>query len=225
MIEKSKLQASFQEGRLANANCIPLSSNPFEDSALELKISWSHGWESQNTTRSKPIRNHTVLENNKNQYKSGWNAYLLSSIEGELIEEHNLNEEDEEWGLGWEACKRYSTKSTKLNETSNDPVQAIENFLTEEIVLSNGTKHIRIKSSIFYWTSFFSFALGIIFLYNNLPLGGLLILTASPFFLLYPLIRFLFGGKGGLLPAVITLVAQELLKNKISNGFKKDRNK
>lgn len=156
MVEKYKLQASFQEGRLANANSIPLSSNPFDDNELELKLSWSNGWGSQNSARAKPIRNFAALENKSNLYKEGWDAYRMNTIEVDQPKESSANKIEEEWSLGWLACKRYSVNSVNPPANHKDITDAIESFFLEEINLRSGNRHERIKSKVFLFDiSFF----------------------------------------------------------------------
>jgi hypothetical protein len=108
---------------------------------------------------------------------------------------------------------------------NNSSTQKNQKIFFEDLTLQNGSIHTRFKSGFFYSASIIAFVSGFIMLFNDLPLGGFLILTASPFFLLYPLVRFFFGGKDGLLPAVVTFVAQEVIKSKIQSSLDKNKKK
>ena len=79
----------------------------------------------------------------------------------------------------------------------------------------------RIKSSAYYWVGTASFALGIYLLYNQILFGAFLAVTAAPFFFLYPLVRFLFGGKDSIGAAVVTAVVEETLKSEIKKAATK----
>ena len=115
--------------------------------------------------------------------------------------------------------------SAITKETNNSAAQQNQKIFFEDLRLEDGSIHTRFKSGLFYYASIISFISGWIMLINDLPLGGFLIITASPFFLLYPLVRFLFGGKGGLLPAVVTFLAQEVIKSKIQSSLDKNKKK
>lgn len=116
-------------------------------------------------------------------------------------------------------------KEQKLTTAANVTEERVDKFLPkvffEDIRLHNGDIHTRFKSDLFYFVSIISFISGCILVLNDRNFGAFLVLTASPFFLLYPLVRFLFGGKGGLLPAAVTFVAQEVIKTKIKNSLDK----
>ena len=85
-----------------------------------------------------------------------------------------------------------------------------ENYRT-----SDGKTAKRIKTSVYIWISFSCLGIGIYFIFNQIMLGAFFVLTAFPFFALYPLIRLLFGGKDSFGAAVVTAVVEETLKNEI----------
>lgn len=94
----------------------------------------------------------------------------------------------------------------------------------EEIENLRGRKIERVKSGVFYWTGLGFLVLGIGLLINKIWIGAFLVLTIFPCLMLYPLIRFLFGGKDSLGAIVTTVVVEEILKNEISKiGEKKKR--
>lgn len=79
-----------------------------------------------------------------------------------------------------------------------------------------GTKIRRLRTNLFYILSVASLVAGVAFLSaNKIEIGLFLILTLFPIFLLYPLIRFLLGGKDGLVPVIATAVVEEVVKRKI----------
>lgn len=97
-----------------------------------------------------------------------------------------------------------------------------DTWLTENVYTSDGYR-ARIRSSAFYWGALWSIVLGVILISEEMIIGGVMILTVAPFLLLYPLIRFLFGGKDSIGAAITTAVVEELLKNEIKNSTKRKR--
>ena len=97
----------------------------------------------------------------------------------------------------------------------------IEKYRTER-----GETVKRVKSSVYYWIGLACFALGIYLIYSKVLFGAFLVLTAFPFFFLYPLVRFLFGGKDSIGAALVTAVVEETLKSEIKKATsKKERRK
>lgn len=87
-------------------------------------------------------------------------------------------------------------------------------------------RHVtRVRSSVFYLGGVGSILVGIILLSNEQISGGFLILFLAPCLLLYPAVRFLFGGKDSIAAAVTTVVVEEFLKSEIRNAAKKNSNK
>jgi hypothetical protein len=68
---------------------------------------------------------------------------------------------------------------------------------------------------LFYWGALLSFVTGITLLYHGYMVGGSLVMTLTPCLLLYPLIRFLFGGKDSVGAVITTVVVEELMKGQI----------
>ena len=95
----------------------------------------------------------------------------------------------------------------------------------ETIKTINGNTVTRIKSSIFYWLAIISFILGAYLLYEGILIGGFLSLTLAPFLILYPPIRFLFGGRDSVAAVVTTAVVEEVLKAKIGDASSDKRKK
>lgn len=91
----------------------------------------------------------------------------------------------------------------------------------ETVRMMTGNHVTRLRSSLFYWGGTASFITGVILLSRESLSGGFLVLTLTPFLLLYPLIRFLFGGKDSLAAVVTTVVVEELLKQQIQKAVNK----
>lgn len=83
-----------------------------------------------------------------------------------------------------------------------------------------GRKVTRVRSSVFFLASLASFIIGILMFDNgNLKSGILLIFTVVPILLLYPAVRFFFGGKDSLVAVVGTVVVEEVVKKGIINSL------
>ena len=52
-----------------------------------------------------------------------------------------------------------------------------------------------------------------------------LMITLTPILLLYPLVRFLFGGKDSLGAAIVTVILEEHLKGRLFNAIEKRKRK
>jgi hypothetical protein len=55
--------------------------------------------------------------------------------------------------------------------------------------------------------------------------GGFLVLTLAPCLLLYPLIRFLFGGKDSVGAVITTAVVEEIVKGEIFKAIERSSRK
>ena len=103
---------------------------------------------------------------------------------------------------------------------------SVKNYFFEEYESDDGEKHQRIKSGIFYWSSFWSFIIGVILFANEAYRTGItLILTACPVLALYPLVRFLFGGKDNVWSAVSTFILEEFLKGQAVDFIERKKRK
>ena len=96
-------------------------------------------------------------------------------------------------------------------------------MIFETVETLRGNKVERIKSSLFYLLGICCLPVGYFLITNDIILGAFLILTACPFFLLYPLVRFMFGGKDSVAAVVATVVIEEVLKGEIKNAGNKNR--
>ena len=103
---------------------------------------------------------------------------------------------------------------------------SVKNYFFEEYESGDGEKIQRVKSGIFYWSSFWSFIIGVILVTNEVFRTGVtLILTACPVLALYPLVRFLFGGKDSVWSAVSTFVLEEFLKGQAFDFIERKKRK
>ena len=89
-------------------------------------------------------------------------------------------------------------------------------MIFEEIILSDGKTIKRLKSSVFYWLSLISFLIGIEFIDRGYGFF-FLIITLAPFFLLYPLFRYLFGGRDSIASVIFTFIINEIFKESLKN--------
>ncbi|WP_260294131.1 hypothetical protein [Sedimenticola hydrogenitrophicus] len=85
----------------------------------------------------------------------------------------------------------------------------------ETVEMITGKYKKRIQSSIFYWSSLISFSVGVYLIVNDKMIGAFFAITLAPFLLLYPLVRFLFGGKDSVGVVVATAIAEEVIKHKV----------
>ncbi len=103
--------------------------------------------------------------------------------------------------------------------------------IQEEIQNLRGEKVTRIKTSVIHGVGFFSLILGIVFFYVAykhglryvMTVGGLLIFFVFPVTLVYPVVRFLIGGKDSVFGFVASVAIEEYLKGKVKNHLKRDR--
>lgn len=93
----------------------------------------------------------------------------------------------------------------------------------EEVESLNGTKVKRVKSSLIYGSGWTCLIVGIIFITNEIMMGGALILFMFPCLMIYPFVRYMFGGKDSVVGVVTTVVIEEVLKNEIKKIEKKDK--
>lgn len=96
-------------------------------------------------------------------------------------------------------------------------------WLYETVEAVTGRRVTRLRSSIFYLGGLASFIVGILLILNEQLGGGGLVLFLAPCLLLYPVVRFLFGGKDSVAAAVTTVVVEEVLKNEIRKAANKKR--
>jgi hypothetical protein len=108
-------------------------------------------------------------------------------------------------------------KKQSTPETSKWPYETVK--------MLNGKYNKRIRSSIFYWASLISLSVGIYLITNDKMIGAFFSITLSPFLLLYPLVRFFFGGKDSVGAVVATAVIEEVIKHKITKTIDENSKK
>ena len=117
------------------------------------------------------------------------------------------------------------TSSSDLAQSETSSTNAIHpkigTWPYETVQALNGNYVTRIKSSVFHWGALVAFISGVVFLSYGLRMGGFLVLTLAPFLLLYPIVRFLVGGKDSAIAVVTTVVVQEVLKHQIRKATDK----
>ena len=98
-------------------------------------------------------------------------------------------------------------------------------IILEKYETISGRLVTRVRSEVFYWTGFILFILSIFLLHNAYWKAAIILaLTIVPILLLYPLVRFLFGGKDSLVAAIGTIVVEEAIKHTISKKINNKKN-
>ena len=88
-----------------------------------------------------------------------------------------------------------------------------------------GEPVIRVKTSIFIIGAVVSIFLGVVLLLEEIYFGAFMVITLAPFLLLYPVVRFLFGGKDSIGVAALTAVTEELIKSEVIKKIEKRKKK
>ena len=91
----------------------------------------------------------------------------------------------------------------------------------EARIAVKGGEFTRIRSSVFYWSSLAAFVLGAFLISDEMYIGAFFVMTLSPFLLLYPLVRYLFGGKDSIGVVITTAIAEEYLKSELKRAVDK----
>ena len=98
----------------------------------------------------------------------------------------------------------------------------------ETVRTINGKREIRrVKTSVILLLGVLFIPLGLFLLLKfEMLFGATLIITLSPCFLLYPIIRFVVsGGKDSVAAVVTTVVVEEVIKSEIKGAFNKSQKK
>lgn len=111
----------------------------------------------------------------------------------------------------------------ELSSRGVKPRQPDVSWPFELFMPSRGERVKRIRTSAFYLSALVSFAAGTYLILIDVMLGYFLAFTATLCLLLYPPIRFLFGGKDSLAAGIATVVAEEYLKSQITKGADSSR--
>ena len=86
-----------------------------------------------------------------------------------------------------------------------------------------GSDHSRVKSSNIYLLGLLFLFGGLFLLQNGITFGGFMSLTLFPICMLYPLVRFLFGGKDSVAAVLTTVVVEEVLKKEVGKRIDRKR--
>ena len=101
--------------------------------------------------------------------------------------------------------------------------------ITETITNMTGHQVQRVRTTLILRAAYLLIFISVILIWTGLSFGtsmclyvGLFVLlTVTPFFLLYPLIRFCIGGKDSLLGIALTVAVEVGLKNKFNKAIEK----
>ena len=127
------------------------------------------------------------------------------------------------------ASSFYSANFSKLS-MAPIIIHTFFRIFIERLVDAKGVELFRIKSSVFYWLSFSSVC-GSMYLLSKsderayISVALSLLLLVAPSFAVYPLVRYLFGGRGGVLPAFVSAVTVEVSKYQLEKSLKNRKKK
>ena len=105
------------------------------------------------------------------------------------------------------------------------------NKISETVNSLNGEKVTRVKTSFIHQVAYALILMGFLLVlfgsllgYIRILEGGFfLLITVVPFLFLYPVIRFLIGGRDGLLGIVLTMLFEHEIKKKMNFYGKRKR--
>lgn len=207
-------EEALRAGSLARANGAKRSSNRYLCSDASLAEQWDAGWLAHARVRNEfpggsdggtealtPLRANPTCQ----EYCDGRLAHANGGDRSQnpyAVSNYKLTHQ---WNAGWEAHDKIRN-NTGQGAPPSWPFEALH---------SGGNESgIRLRTSLFYWGGLVAFITGIALVSRDVMAGGFLVLTLAPCLFLYPFIRFLFGGKGGVVPAITTIVVEEVLKHK-----------
>jgi len=121
--------------------------------------------------------------------------------------------------------KRCKDAQREVINRNRPPGSEGKAWIFETVRAPSGNYVTRLKSSLFYWGAVVSLAVGVFLISREVFVGATLVLTLVPCLLLYPLIRFFFGGKDSLGAAVVTVVVEEILKGEIKKAADRSTNR
>lgn len=218
---------AYRAGFLASANGKTADDNPHVNDTRK-STEWARGWVAHKKLRGEsfedPIQGAYQLVN-----RNIWTEGRLAAANGKTAEENPYKLDSEQhwsWHLGWRDLKEY--RRQKYREPFIDPFPAFSDAapdggaMHETIETTKYGNVRRMKSSAILSLAIFSFIGSLIALsLNYAVLAGILGLLVAPTLLLYPMFRFLFGGKGGAVPMAAAFVAQNVLKYKMLKWLEK----
>lgn len=214
--KKKQISEAYKEGWRAFANLSPRSGNPYQDEGR--RADWNDGWSDFAKQRPGLYQKYFAEEEGVSDTKCSkinttgkeFQAGMAARVRGIPRFKNPFHNESEvsNWNAGWDSV------------TFNEPSWPIQLFVTRK-----GNVEERITTSFFYVVALVLIASGVILFRAEIEGIGFSMVTVSPLFMLYPPIRFLFGGKGGLVPAAVTVLAERYLTYKISSALEGDKKK
>jgi hypothetical protein len=114
-----------------------------------------------------------------------------------------------------EESSKPTTADTSHPSGSNGNRRAGGSLIYETVHAFSGNDVVRVRSSLFYWGALSAFITGVTLFYYGFRPGSFLVMTLTPCLLLYPLVRFLFGGKDSVGAVITTVVVEEVVKRQI----------
>lgn len=101
-----------------------------------------------------------------------------------------------------------------------------EKLIFEHAYTFNGMTPVRrVRTSLILILGLAFFPLGFYLISNRFWGGGFIVMTLAPCFLLYPTIRFFFGGKDSVAAVITTVVVEEVTKRALMGSFDKSKKK
>lgn len=205
---------AYKEGWRAFANLLPCSENPYQDE--DRSADWNDGW--SDFAKQRPglyqkyfAEDEGVSDTNGSKINTMGKEFqvgMAAHVRGLPRFKNPYKNESEvsNWNAGWDSV------------TFNEPNWPFQLFVTRK-----GNVEERITTSFFYFTALVLIVCGVIFVNAGLESLGVSLVSFSPIFMLYPAIRFFFGGKGGIVPAAVTIFVEKYLRYKISSALEGDR--
>ena len=101
-----------------------------------------------------------------------------------------------------------------------------ERLIFEHAYTLNGRAPVRrVRTSLILILGLAFIPLGFYLISIRFPGSGIILMTLAPCFLLYPTIRFLFGGKDSVAAAITTVVVEEVTKTALMGSLDKGKKK
>lgn len=212
---------AYRSGFLASANGQKATDNPYASDAKRSQ-EWASGWAAHKEMRGESFG--VELRNkHKDLNNAIWSEGRLAAANGKSAEDcpYELDSEKHwSWHLGWRNFKEY--RHMTHGEAFVDPFRTLSQtkHLSDsafEVISTSKHGYVkRLRSTLILALAIISFLYSLVFLLlDYLVLAGILGLLVAPTLLLYPIFRFLFGGKGGAVPMAAAFVAQNVLKYKV----------
>lgn len=202
--DRGNTDRAHREGNLAYLNLRLRSSNPYTDGPE--KQDWDEGWCAAKERRpdlyleyfADAPKNSDEEHINKSSaaYREGRRAHVVNIPR--FKNPYTSDPKAAEWNTGWDD---YTWRHSRW------PV--------EEIITARGELISRFQSSFFYFAAFSLIVIGGVLIRFEWENVGFSMIMISPTLFLYPAVRFLFGGKGGLLPMAVSYILDHYIRHKV----------